>query len=105
MGKKRRGHGWTRRKGYSKKRVQVQNDAVVETAGFEASVSKKKVKLSDQQRSGPRRSAEEWRQYLLAKYNGHSTQCHFFGIRRGCMACYNGYRSSVGDGFFSRGEF
>jgi hypothetical protein len=51
------------------------------------------------------RSAEEWRLYLLNKYGGHTTQCHFFGIRRGCMGCWDEYDKSRGQGFFAQLDF
>ena len=92
MGKKRRGHAWSLRKGYWKKKEELSNQQ-----------KSSPPRSASQQKSRPRRSAEEWRQYLLTKYNGHTTQCHFFGIRRGCMACYNNYR--IGNGFFASGGF
>ena len=107
MGRKRRGHGWSRKKGYSKKCVQSRKDVeVTNVVKAQSSVLKTQENSSQQKlTSTSQRSAEEWYQYLLDKYGGHTTQCHFFGIRRGCIACWNNYRNSVGGGVLASGGF
>jgi hypothetical protein len=146
--KKRRGFGWSRRKGFSRKGDKVKssvsenrekNFSVQEPTSstsekkegnkrFRSKISavnereKKETNVSGQKHLPPTkekkkeknayvqnsslsmspRSAEEWRLYLLNKYGGHTTQCHFFGIRRGCMGCWDEYDKSRGQGFFAQ---
>jgi hypothetical protein len=87
--KKRRGHGWARRKGFSKKHPRAQKDNVESTATKITDEMKKQTRSKNQQ------PIPQFRQDFV-KYNGHTTQCHYFGIRRGCMACYNEYLNGYG---------
>ena len=106
--KRRRGHGWSRRKGFSKKHSRAQKDNVVRVVIEKDDATAKKPLNVNSVETNPnpvrvRKSPEEWRLYLLNKHGGHTQQCYWFGIRRGCMKCWDDYNNSVGGGVFSRG--
>jgi hypothetical protein len=89
MKRKVRGHGWTHRKRSSKKRIAKSN--VNENCSLPTFEERMQRPLHPQPFPSPSSSktlsTEEIRRRLLEKFNYHSSQCYYFGIRRGCLAC------------------
>jgi hypothetical protein len=107
MGRKRRGYGWSRKKGFSKKHRQDEKvvNSVEKTQNSVQSPSPTPVQHPSPNFVKFPSSPEEWRLYSLIRRGGHTPQCYFLGIRRGCMKCWDEYNNSVGPSFLSRGEF
>jgi hypothetical protein len=90
---KRRGHGWTRRKGFSKKHRRAQKDNVAAKITEEI---KKQTRSKYQQpihipqlRQGVTRQMiiDGIRERMIERCNWHSPECYYYGQRNDCLAC------------------
>lgn len=108
MPKKRRGHGWTRRKGFSKKHCRARKDnveriiltdsngATETTAAAIAAKIKKQTRSIFQQpisipklRQGVTRQTiiDGIRERMVERCNWHTPECYYYGQRSNCLAC------------------
>lgn len=111
--KKKRGHGWARRKGFNKKHSRACKDNIVRL-----SVSSGNTKTSDQHEkkktNKPSLTArkttftEDWKALVRHRFPErfvHSDACHFFDENAECPACWENWKMDLYARYLIRGSY
>ncbi len=94
--KKRRGHGWTRRKNHSKKvsvsiaSSQIPGQSVSNQASRSRNLFTDPIHIPPlPEGTAAQDIIDEIRERMHERRNGHSLECYYFANSRNCIACMN----------------